>query len=514
MDRETQRLAQQSVLDGGKTKKERNQLGQFATPTSLARELMAYALTMMPASEQVRFLDPAIGTGSFYSALLSVVAPNRIDDAQGFEVDPHYGLPAQALWADTSLRVQIADFTTQPSKSGSINLLVSNPPYVRHHHLSGETKSRLHAASATAAGMRLSGLAGLYCHFMALSHPWMAPGGLACWLVPSEFMDVNYGREVKRYLLERVTLLRIHRFDPNDAQFDDALVSSAVVWFRNEPPKVDSKVNFTYGGTHFNPRESRALSLVELAAESKWTRFPRHAVRTDAIDRPRLRDLFEIKRGIATGDNHFFILSPERIEALGLPWEQMTPILPSPRYLVSDQINSDEQGRPIVQRPLFLLDCRMSEESIRDQYPTLWNYLEGGRESMLKRYLCRARTPWYVQESRAPAPLLCTYMGRGDRESGGPFRFILNRSRAVVANTYLNLYPKPHVARKLVEELGLIEKVWECLNNLDPSTLTAEGRVYGGGLHKMEPKELAQVPADELATLLGFARSMQLDLAA
>lgn len=49
--------------------------------------------------------------------------------------------------------------------------------------------------------------------------------------MPSEFMDVNYGASVKRYLLDKVTLLHIHRFDPKEVQFGDALVSSAVVWF-------------------------------------------------------------------------------------------------------------------------------------------------------------------------------------------------------------------------------------------------------------------------------------------
>lgn len=45
-------------------------------------------------------------------------------------------------------------------------------------------------------------------------------------------------------------------------------------------------------------------------------------------------------------------------------------------------------------------------------------------------------------------------------------------------------------------------KVWEFLNDIPVETLLGEGRVYGGGLYKMEPKELANVPADAIAALL------------
>ncbi|MFN2493913.1 MAG: SAM-dependent DNA methyltransferase, partial [Pyrinomonadaceae bacterium] len=106
---------------------------------------------------------------------------------------------------------------------------------------------------------------------------WMAEDGLAAWLIPSEFMDVNYGRAIKEYLLNKVTLLSIHRFDPSDVQFDDALVSSAVVWFKKSTPHADHSVEFTYGGTLTKPKMSMRVPKRILHETSKWTRFPQNS---------------------------------------------------------------------------------------------------------------------------------------------------------------------------------------------------------------------------------------------
>jgi adenine-specific DNA-methyltransferase len=230
---EARRIALQDELDGRKTQKERNRLGQFATPTLLASDMLAYALTLVPESAPVRFLDPAIGTGSFYAALLRHFPRQQVRGAVGVEIDPHYGKPARGLWLDRGLKIELDDFTVMkpPLAAERFNLVVCNPPYVRHHHMGVDEKGRLRAATTAASGVRITGLAGLYCYFLGLAHAWLADDGIAGWLIPSEFMDVNYGGPVKRYFLTEVELLRIHRFDPNDLQFGDALVSSAVVWF-------------------------------------------------------------------------------------------------------------------------------------------------------------------------------------------------------------------------------------------------------------------------------------------
>jgi len=504
-DIEKQRLALQASLDAEKSQAERNRLGQFATPTALAENILRYAETLLPSAAMVRFLDPAIGTGSFYSALLKVFPKHRIAEAVGFEIDPHYGKPAAEIWKDTGLTLKLLDFT-HAEPSPRFNVLICNPPYVRHHHLQNGDKNWLQIRTHQASGMKVSGLAGLYCHFLGLSHAWMAESCVAGWLIPSEFMDVNYGQAVKRYLLNSVKLLHIHRFDPNDVQFADALVSSAVVWFKNEPPPLNHEVKFTFGGTLIDPKLSRLVPALALAHELKWTRFPASEVRRRS-DISTLSDFFQIKRGLATGDNSYFILSENEIEARGLPMEAFIPILPGPRHLQEDEVKPREDGSPDITRRLFLLNIKLSEAEIGERFPSLFAYLEEGKARRLpERYLCMHRTPWYTQENRPPAPIVCTYLGRTDVKTGRPFRFILNGSRATVANVYLALYPTPFMARELARDSTLLRKVWRALNQLPPEVLLGEGRVYGGGLHKLEPRELGNVPAAFLLNLFSDAR--------
>ena len=57
------------------------------------------------------------------------------------------------------------------------------------------------------------------------------------------------------------------------------------------------------------------------------------------------------------------------------------------------------------------------------------------------------------------------------------------------------LYPIGPLRAALKEHPELHAHVFDALQRITAAQLLSEGRVYGGGLHKVEPKELAQIPA-------------------
>lgn len=490
---EGRRQTEQARLDSKKTAAERNKWGQFATPPELARSLARYARGLL-GEISLRFLDPAIGTGSFYSALLEVFPAEAIEAATGIELDPSFAAAAASLWEKSGLHVVEGDFTKQRPPTRRYNFVLTNPPYVRHHHLPGADKDRLKAQLAHSLHMEISGLAGLYCYFLLLCHDWLDDDGLAIWLIPSEFMDVNYGATIRRYLTECVTLVHIHRFCPTDVQFADALVSSAVVVFRKSRPSSGHRARFSFGGPIEEPQSEALVPGDTLRHSRKWTQFPARTT-VESTDELRLGDLFSIKRGLATGSNSFFILNDEEIRRWHIPNRFLKPILPGPRYLTTDVIEPQSETACAVFPRLYLLDCREPEDKIKATWPRFYEYLQKGRkEDIHASYLASHRTPWYSQEQRPPAPFLCTYMGRS-ANGKHPFRFIWNRSEATAHNVYLMLYPKSHLQEALKKHPELEARVFEALQRIAPDQLVSEGRVYGGGLHKVEPKELGLVPA-------------------
>lgn len=504
---EERRRAEQARLERDCRDADRNRLGQYATPPRLAADIAHAAQEHWPTGRPVRFLEPCVGSGAFFYAVASAFPAGQVERAVGFECDPQYAQVADTLWRSAGLSVRGEDFT-RATPNESFNLLVTNPPYVRHHHLTPEVKRQLAERVATITGIRPSGLAGLYTYFPLLAQPWLADGALAAWLIPSEFLDVNYGSALKTFLLSQVDLLRVHRFNAADVQFADALVSSTVVVYRKATPSPQPVV-FTQGHSIGTPSQHCMVDRDALVPSRKWGLLFDRARESDTQPNSNLTlgDLFTIRRGLATGRNDYFILSRDEARRRQLPECFLRPILPGPRLIPDAVIETDTDGFPRGLPQTVLVDCRLGEEQVRRQYPRLWAYYQEGERSGINRgYLTSRRTPWYSQEDRPPPPFLCPYMGR-QKNGRGPFRFVWNKTAATAHNVYMLLYPKGPLARRLSAAPELYEAVFEALRRIDGGGIVSSGRVYGGGLHKVEPNELASVPAQPVASLLGRSLS-------
>jgi len=486
-----------------KGKQAKNRLGQYITPPELALQIAEYAKSMMRnSSALLRFGDPAIGTGTFFSAICQVFPPEVIESAIGVEIDKNRALRTQRLWEARGLEVRNRDFFKLDLDSDR-NLILCNPPYVRHHHIALKRKTRLQSRVVKDLGLGVSGLAGLYVYFVLVAHRWMKADALGVWILPSEFMSTNYGEVLRKYLTERVELIRVHSYNPKETQFEDALVSPTVVVFRNTRPKKDLVSEFTSGGSLTRPTLTRQVRCRQLPWKNRWT-SEGSTILGNASAAVTLEDYFDIKRGLASGADDFFVVERGIARDLRLPAEFLRPILPGPRNLLVDVVPGDPDGYPSLEKQLCLIDCRLSEAYVKRHFPDLWSYLKTADDAKVRnRYLVRNRNPWYKQENREPSLFLCTYVERGS-QGRPPLRFIWNQSSAVASNLYLLLYPKGRIADLMRSDLVFQSEVFEVLRSINEETVTDAARVYGGGLRKLEPSDMRAIPAESLTRLVPY----------
>lgn len=473
-DAESLRIAEQNKYDSSVSQLERNIKGQFATPFSLAKAIVEDAIKRLENPKIC--LEPSCGTGAFISALKEV-APNL--KIKAIEKDPRIFEIAHKLWTDDNTIIDNGDFFETLEDGASYDMLVANPPYSRHHHIPQKLKASYSNLVQEVTGKRISQLAGLHVYFILVGTSLVKEGGVASWLIPSELFSVNYGQVVKDFVTSTTSVERIHFFNNDCLQFADALVSSSVLVVRCKAAIDDDIVTITQGDFS-HPSSTMEISIADLRKVQKW----QHIFNIDSAEsNAHIGDYFNVKRGLSTGAESFYAKSREEWHELGIGDEWLLPVLPAPRYMKSMEVDSDTNGWPLDnQRALLNIPIELDEDKLPD---SVKNYLNSSPEKVRQSYTARHRKKWYAIERREPAPIVCTYMSRSDKQ---PFRFVRNRSSAVVTTAYLCLYPK----RELSD--SQLDMLCNMLNSISPSVLISSGREYGGGLRKLEPKELLSVP--------------------
>ena len=466
--------------------------GQFWTPDWVAEAMITYVL----GGSSTDIFDPAVGAGAFFKAAKNVsLTQQREINLLGMELDPESR--QQALDAGLSVgdlrEVEIRDFLLNPPKR-EFDAIVANPPYIRHHRLSQETKSYLKHFGTNLIGKPLDGRAGYHVYFFLRALQVLSKQGRLAFIMPADVCEGVFAKVLWRWVLGNYRLDAVITFAPEATPFPGVDTNAIVFMLRNDKPKTaftwakclspnDSKLRAWVASNFQNSEiEIHASSrTIKEAVETGLSRPPSNGVRHRAV----LGDFAFVVRGIATGANDFFFLTQARARELCIPTEWLIPAVGRTRDVPGEVITADTIGDLKASgRPTLLLSLDATPQATLPK--PLRQYVKHGEKLGLdKRSLISSRNPWYKMEVRTTPPFLFAYLGRRNA------RFIRNLAGVVPLTGFLCLYSRS-------SDLDFIEKLWNVLRDSETiNNLALVGKSYGAGAIKVEPRALERLPLPE-----------------
>ncbi len=463
---------------------ETKRMGQVATPAAVASMMARWLMSALPDA----VLDPAAGLGNLLHACAAIrgdvnlVAVERDEDTfqRAKNTAPH------------GTKLILADYLF--AEAGQFAGIIANPPYVKSQRLAySEAEWRYFDERF---GVPLDRLTNLYALFLLKIWDDLAPGGRAAVLLPAEFMNANFGEEIKERLIEKMRPAGVVVFAPELSLFADALTTSAILFLErggaaNRPVKavkatsLEAAADFVDelleagGGRQaarivhdlrgFDPKEKWLNVLLEDSPSEQV----RHLTR-------RIGDYFQCRRGIATGANDFFCLSESLLHEHRLTEEHIEPCVTKA---------TDADGLVFTRRKLASLasaDRRCYLLSPRSNGAELHSYLRLGQEMGIhKRHLPSHRPVWYQPENRAVADVWVAVFSRET------VKFILNTSGAKNLTCFHGLYARETFAHLPPLLVLFLNSSWGRI------AFSRVNRFYGDGLNKLEPKDVEAMPCPE-----------------
>ena len=462
--------------------------GQFWTPSWVAEAMVAY----VAGNGAQAIFDPAVGAGAFFEAARNLEAEFGQFELSGTEIDPNALDVAVAggLQQHDIEGVILRDFTTycplQP-----LPAIVCNPPYIRHHRLSRETKEHLRALSRKVLGFDIDGRAGFHIYFLIHALSLLARGGRLTFVLPADTFEGVFSAKLWNWVSENYRIDAVVTFAPQASPFPGVDTNAVVVmlenaapmeklwWTQIQFPDPDDFKHWVISGFEATQCNTFCPQSRDVA-EAKRTGFSR-VPQSEIYDGPVLGDYARVMRGIATGANEFFFVTRAQAYELEIPSRYFIPAVGRTRDVESETITPamldelDARGRPTL-----LLSLDGNAQKLPHALQT--HIARGEAEGLHLRALIQTRKPWYKMETRAIPPILFAYLGRRN------VRFIRNRAGIVPLTGFLCLYPHRNDEQS-------IESLWQLLRRPEVvDNLAKIGKSYGDGAIKVEPRSLEKLP--------------------
>lgn len=268
----------------------------------------------------------------------------------------------------------------------------------------------------------------------------IAPRGRAVLVTNQDFLDSEHTQSLRHAITDRFSVTHIHvGSDASDP---------AVIWIGNAPPSIKQAVVLSRGGLPTGPKHLIDLPINAVRNTEHWSEIVPGDAIEDATSPDLLGSFFDVRRGVATGNDDFFILPATEIERLGLEGGAFRPVLPDPSMIDDEIIEGRPGGFPDTDERLMILQLS-PQIDVASEFPNVDAHLQRGLESGVG-----TQPGWYALEQPPVPPIVCA------AREGQPCCFFLNRSKAIATDRYVALYPKAAVAAAIETNASLTAQIW------------------------------------------------------
>lgn len=469
----------------------RKKFAQFFTPFPIA-DLMAKWLI---GNENLKtVLEPAFGLGVFSRALLNYKENIKI---KGFEIDRNIFDQSKNIFEENeNVSIYLEDYMYN-DWDNKYDGIICNPPYFKFHDYDNkiiikEIEDRI--------SCKLNGFTNLYTLFLLKSIYQLNKNGRAAYIIPSEFLNSDYGKLVKKHLIKSKTLRHILVINFDENVFDDALTTSSILLCAND--NKSNKVQFSNISNiedlgsidniiNIYPdylSKEQIVPFEVLNPDIKWKAYYQKQNSINYKHLVPFANYGKVVRGIATGANEFFTFSPSKAKDYGITDKYLLPcICKAIDSKKSFFLKKDFEELKNNDKSIFLLNAVTPIDENVKKYLSL-----GETQEIHKKFLTASRNPWYSLENRPPAPIWVSVFNRNG------LRFIRNEANISNLTTFHCIYPSK---ANLFDSINIDLLFAYLLTDVARQIFEDNSREYGNGLQKFEPNDINKAKMLDLKLL-------------
>lgn len=470
------------------------QTGSFYTPMNLIEYMVDYVRDRIVP--QV-ILEPSAGDGRFAKVLKSFNCPITLVE---YETDKIEYLENQYSNFCTIRNADYLDFALNQEQK--YDLIIGNPPYISKKVLpQDQRESSLKLLDYHNLSHDL--FQNIWVSFILGALKNLSPNGAIFFVLPFEFLQVQYAEKLRKFLEDKFNTIEITTFE--DSVFAEIEQDICLVYLSNER-QGKPYIKYTTLVSDTNTTQTFESVIQRNKPLKKWSNCILNDTETETLLNtaarfPKIKAFGEISPGIVTGANSFFVLSKQKVNALNIAENQQLSILTKGAYVPSLLILKDDDFKSIEspKKRTRLLNLTTVNENVFSQ--ELNSYLKTGKEKKVhERYKCKQRKRWF------DVPIIRTGGACFFKRFHKLPKLIVNEAGVHTTDVSYNI--------RFNDRSDAASFVFCFYNSLTMALCEYNGRFYGGGVGELVPSEFkdisvpyCEIPKEEIYHLDNLFRN-------